>query len=111
MALDRVKAMELVNTCANAEDISFLYQLLKLQRVKHGEKAKSELRTAMRAGQKVRTSAATRPEYMANKIGTLRKINTTTAVIDFDEPTGRFFRGVRVPLTMIEAVLEDDGGR
>lgn len=111
MALNRVAAMELINTCETADDISFVYQLLKLKRVKFGEAAKSDLRKAMRAGMKVRTAASVRPEYMAGKTGTLVKINDKTAVVDFDEPTGRFFRGVRVPISFIETVLEGDGGR
>jgi len=55
------------------------------------------------AGDRIKLVNAT-PKYLVNALGTVRKVNRTKVVIDLDQKTGRFFRNITTPLSMIEKV-------
>lgn len=46
----------------------------------------------------------TNPKYLNGAMGTVKKINRTKIVIDLDNQTGRFFRNITTPLSMIERI-------
>jgi hypothetical protein len=44
------------------------------------------------------------PKYLVGAQGTIKRINRTKVVVDLDHQTGRFFRNISTPLSMIEKV-------
>ena len=44
------------------------------------------------------------PKYLVGAQGTIKKINRTKVVVDLDQQTGRFWRNITTPLSMLEKV-------
>lgn len=55
-------------------------------------------------GERVRIKSTAKPTYLRGAKATIKKINRTRIVIDFDEPQGRFHRNVTTPPHILERV-------
>lgn len=55
-------------------------------------------------GERVRIKSTAKPTYLRGATATIKKINRTRLVIDFDIAHGKFYRNVTTPVTIIERV-------
>jgi hypothetical protein len=108
---DTTKIAGLIQKLSTPDEVSFVYGMLKQRRQEISAVKALELRRQIAPGSRVRTSASTKPEYAANQPGTVKRVNSTTVLVRFDNALGRFGNEARVPIAMIEVLLEGDGGR
>ena len=56
-----------------------------------------------KVGDRVRFTKV-RPKYLAGAVGTISKVNSVKVVVDLDKETGRFYRNITTPTSMIEKI-------
>lgn len=59
---------------------------------------------AFNIGDRVRFVETSRPRYLAYQQGTVREIRRSRVVVDLDFRVGRFQRGIRCPVALLEKV-------
>lgn len=58
---------------------------------------------SIRVGDRVKVIAG-RPQYLKGALATVRKVNYTKVVIDFDTPHEKFHRNVTCPVSILEVI-------
>lgn len=61
----------------------------------------------LNVGDRVRFVSSVRPSYLAGKVGRLAEHKNKKVVVDLDMPAGKFWRGIRTPVGLIERVEEE----
>lgn len=61
----------------------------------------------LNVGDRVRFVSSTKPAYLAGKTGRLTEHKNKKVVVDLDMPAGRFWKGIRTPVSLIERVEEE----
>jgi hypothetical protein len=56
-----------------------------------------------KVGDRVRFTRV-RPKYLIGAVGTISKVNSVKVVVDLDQQTGRFYRNITTPTSMIEKI-------
>lgn len=91
---------DLLNALANGEfdsDLDRIIEMVKVRRAVNAPQIWEFLE-----GQRVRINSKANPKYLRGVEATIRQVNRTRVVLDFDKPQGRFYRGVTTPLALIE---------
>jgi hypothetical protein len=82
------------------QHLSYIQEAIRLRRNIDAQL----LRIELRKGDRVRFVPTIRPKYLAGVEATFVERKSTRVVVDLDERHGRFFRGVNVPMTLLERV-------
>ena len=89
---------------ASQEDLECIKSALDIANQEERMRSNEEKMSEYRVGDRVKFTCTTRPEYLRGMTATITDIKRKRVVVNLDRPIGRFSRGIRTPVSLIEKI-------